>query len=175
MKSDRFLCHRLLLGFLDVTWHNVLKQFNPRPTENFCIKYLGQENKGNDHQLKKLLIVKQILLVSTLGNVQSTVWRICILNLGCKGLTYSATIQERKKETERAWSWSSGGFSKSLLHTMVFSPFHLIFVSFLALIFHLQLSMTFLINYFPYFLDVFGSVQERSKNSHHLSYKQHVV
>ena len=29
----------------------------------------GHENKGNDHQLKKLLIVKQILLVSTLRNV----------------------------------------------------------------------------------------------------------
>ena len=29
----------------------------------------GYENKGNDHRLKKLLIVKQILLVRTLGNV----------------------------------------------------------------------------------------------------------
>ena len=28
-----------------------------------------QENKGNDHQLKKFLIVKQILLDSTFGNV----------------------------------------------------------------------------------------------------------
>ena len=27
------------------------------------------KNKGNDHQVKKLLIVKLILLVSTLGNV----------------------------------------------------------------------------------------------------------
>ena len=27
------------------------------------------ENKGNDHQLKRLLIVRQILQVSTLGNV----------------------------------------------------------------------------------------------------------
>ena len=33
------------------------------------IKHLSQKNKGNDHQLKKLLIVKQILLVRTLGNV----------------------------------------------------------------------------------------------------------
>ena len=31
--------------------------------------------KGNDHQLKKLLIIRQILLVSTLGNV----WRMCVL------------------------------------------------------------------------------------------------
>ena len=40
---------------------------------------------SDDHQFKKLLIVKQILLVSTLGNVLETVWRICILMLGWKG------------------------------------------------------------------------------------------
>ena len=40
----------------------------------------------DDHQLKQLLIVKQILLVSLFGNVQRTVWRICILMLVCKGL-----------------------------------------------------------------------------------------
>ena len=40
----------------------------------------------NNHQINKLVIVKQILLVSTLGNVWRTVWRICILMLGCKGL-----------------------------------------------------------------------------------------
>ena len=34
----------------------------------------------------RLLIVKQILLVSTMGNVKRIVWRICILILGCKGL-----------------------------------------------------------------------------------------
>ena len=34
----------------------------------------------------KILIVKQILLVSTLGNVKRTVWRIYILMLECKGL-----------------------------------------------------------------------------------------
>ena len=36
----------------------------------------------------KLLIVKQILLVSTLGNVERIVWRISILMLRRKGLTY---------------------------------------------------------------------------------------
>ena len=36
----------------------------------------GHKKKGNDHQLKKLLIVIQILLFSTLGNVSRTVWRI---------------------------------------------------------------------------------------------------
>ena len=43
------------------------------------------ENKGNNHQLKKLLILKQILLTSILGNVRRTVWRICILMLAFKG------------------------------------------------------------------------------------------
>ena len=33
------------------------------------IAHKGHEKKGNDYQLKELLIVKQILLVSTLGNV----------------------------------------------------------------------------------------------------------
>ena len=33
------------------------------------IKHWGHENKGNDHQVKQLLIIKQILLVSSLGNV----------------------------------------------------------------------------------------------------------
>lgn len=40
----------------------------------------------HDHQLKKLFIVKQILPVGTFKNVCWTVWRICILILGCKGL-----------------------------------------------------------------------------------------
>ena len=35
-------------------------------------------------KLKKLLIVQQILHVSTLGNVYKIVWRICILISGCK-------------------------------------------------------------------------------------------
>ena len=45
---------------------------------------------GNDYQLEKLLIVKQTLLVSTLGNVLRTVWRICLLMLGCKGSSTTA-------------------------------------------------------------------------------------
>ena len=47
---------------------------------------LMSEDKGNDYQLKKLMIVKQILLVSALVNVQRTVWRIWTLMLRCKGL-----------------------------------------------------------------------------------------
>ena len=38
--------------------------------------------KKRQQQLKKLKILKQILLVSILGNV----WRICILMLGCEEL-----------------------------------------------------------------------------------------
>ena len=43
---------------------------------------------GNDHQLEKLLIVKQILRICTLANVERAVWRICILimKFGCEGL-----------------------------------------------------------------------------------------
>ena len=40
----------------------------------------------HDQQLKKLLIGEQILLVSTLGNVLGTVWRIYIMSR-CQGLT----------------------------------------------------------------------------------------
>ena len=41
----------------------------------------------NDHQLKKLLIVKQILLINTLGNTLRSVGRLCIQMLECKGLS----------------------------------------------------------------------------------------
>ena len=50
------------------------------------IKRQGLENKGNDHQLKKLLIIELILLVSTSGTVQRTVLGIWILILECRGL-----------------------------------------------------------------------------------------
>ena len=49
----------------------------------------SHENRGVDHQLKQLLIVKQILLVSPFGNVRRTIWRISILMLGCKGLKWA--------------------------------------------------------------------------------------
>ena len=50
------------------------------------IEYKGHENKGNDHKFKKLLIVKQILPVNTIGNVKRTVLRMWILILGWKEL-----------------------------------------------------------------------------------------
>ena len=52
------------------------------------VSHKGREIKGNDHQLKNLLILKQILLVSPLGNVKRAEWRIYILMLGCKGLNF---------------------------------------------------------------------------------------
>ena len=49
-------------------------------------------------QPTKLLIVTQILLVSTLQNEQSTIWRISILMLGGKGLSlrnYSSELHTK--------------------------------------------------------------------------------
>ena len=60
---------------------HLISPYNITPESN--IK--GHENKGNDHQLKKFYIANQILLVSTLENVQMTARRKCILMLGCKG------------------------------------------------------------------------------------------
>ena len=37
--------------------------------------------------ITKLLIVEQILLISTLANTLRTIWRIQMLMLGCKGST----------------------------------------------------------------------------------------
>ena len=57
----------------------------------------SQEYKGYDHQLKKLLIVKQIHLVSTLRRILWTVWRICTLMLGCKELNHCLKRAKEKK------------------------------------------------------------------------------
>ena len=51
--------------------------------------------KGNDHQPKKLLIVKQSLLVNALGNniqkcIENFVENIQLLVLGHKGLTLAS-------------------------------------------------------------------------------------
>ena len=55
------------------------------------IKCKGNENKVNDHQPKKLLIVRQILFDSTGENIKR-VWRICMLILGCKELKESYRV-----------------------------------------------------------------------------------
>ena len=50
------------------------------------MKHKGREQKGNFQQVKKVLIVKQILLMSIIGNVWRTAWRIRMLISGFKGL-----------------------------------------------------------------------------------------
>ena len=64
-------------------WH-LISPYNITPE----LKHEGHENKGNDLQIKKLLFVKGIVPVSTLGNVVRTIQNkmcILILLLGCKG------------------------------------------------------------------------------------------
>ena len=87
----------IVLDPLQIDWHiislyNISQPSPPPPSPNHTL----QKNKGNDYQLKKLLIVKQILLVITLGNVKRTVWRICILKLGCREFTHL--------EKEKCWN-----------------------------------------------------------------------
>ena len=48
------------------------------------MNHKGHENEESDRQPKKLLIVKQILLVLTLENVQTMSWKISILMSRCK-------------------------------------------------------------------------------------------
>ena len=70
-------------------WNNHFKALNPQEwlssTFSFqnhpWIKHYVHENKENDNKLEKLSTFKQILFVSSLGNVYRTVWRICILML----------------------------------------------------------------------------------------------
>ena len=82
------------------------------------IKHEGYENKGNDHQLKKLMIVIQTLLVSVLGNVYKTVWRICILMLGRK-----EDMTERRREWSdlpiRSQTLASPGLKHKVLNQVV--------------------------------------------------------
>ena len=54
---------------------------------------MGHEKKWNDRQVKTVLGVKQILFnISTTENRKKTVWRICILILGLKGLKKSEKL-----------------------------------------------------------------------------------
>ena len=74
--------------FKPLTLKSDLHLFSPyNITPESLIRVMREEN---NHQINKLMIVKQILLVSTLGNVWRTVWRICILMSGHKGLKLNA-------------------------------------------------------------------------------------
>ena len=94
ISLERFFAMFILISLLMKTSLKRLPQhFDHKEwvASNFSIQYppwithYGHENKGNDHQLKEFLIVKQILPVSTSGNVYRTVRRKCIQKIGCKG------------------------------------------------------------------------------------------
>ena len=61
------------------------------------------------------MIVKQILLVGALVNVQRSVWRICILMFGCKGL-----MQQKQKCHSSATRYLgvSTNFSTNMLSSL---------------------------------------------------------
>ena len=79
---------------------------------NFSLQYYpwikddSHENRGNDHQLRKLLIFQQILLLSIIGNVSRTIRRICVLILRGKKLANrsleSSPPREQTTGRERA-------------------------------------------------------------------------
>ena len=84
---------------------STMNLLTPYSDQHACISFLltvsplhqtfrsWEKRKWSLIQLEKFLIDKQILLVSTLGNVLRTVWRICILMLGCKGFTLTCELQ----------------------------------------------------------------------------------
>ena len=89
-------------------WH-LISPYNITPKSNTKVTRI----KENDHQLKTLLIVKQILLVSTLVNVQRSVWRICILMFGCKGL-----MQQKCHSSATRYLGVSTNFSTNMLSSL---------------------------------------------------------
>ena len=54
-------------------------------TNGYLPIHEGPGNRENDHQLHKLLTVKNILFLSTLEDIPRTVWRLCVLMLLCNG------------------------------------------------------------------------------------------
>ena len=80
--------------------------------ELFCSKvryhpyiiHWGKENIGADHWLERLVIVRQILPVGTLGNVKRTVWRLCLLMLECQGLAVSSNFNIYWLMSQDCWA-----------------------------------------------------------------------
>ena len=60
--------------------------------------------------LIKVMTLKQILLLGTSENVKRTVWRICILILGCKGLKPRKSVKSptRTAGSARGVHWFGG-------------------------------------------------------------------
>ena len=75
--------------------------FDPQewPASNFSshyhswITHSSHEIKGNDQQLKKLVIFKRTFLFSTSRNVRRAMWTKYILMLGCNRLKVKSTHQ----------------------------------------------------------------------------------
>ena len=91
-------------GILSQSCNSILTLWSLRMTSIqflLTISPLKVTRKGSDHRLKKLLIVKQILLVSALQNVWRTVWRILMLMIGCKGLKCSRRVNNQKQSLRR--------------------------------------------------------------------------
>ena len=65
-------------------------------------------------KLKKLLIVQQILHVSTLRNVYRIVWRICILISGCKVQLGKSLPPELGFLEDRLLNWFEGYITQSI-------------------------------------------------------------
>ena len=83
-----------------------------------------------------LLINKQILLVSTLGNVERTVWRICIMTLRCKGLRwwmYLSTFSAKIYSSHLAKCFSFYSFTHSFTSLLTHSFFHVDIYNFICL------------------------------------------
>jgi len=61
------------LGALDLgkmtKFSYIFMAFNPKEQPPSQTKHKCHENKGNEHQEEKVLIFKQILLISTIGNI----------------------------------------------------------------------------------------------------------
>ena len=74
---------------------------------------LRSKNTRNNQQLKRPLIVKQTLQVSTLGNIWGKVRRICILMFGVKGWSLKAQSSNRDDwvHREKYLSLHSWGFN----------------------------------------------------------------
>ena len=77
------------------------------------IKDDSHENRGNDHQLRKLLIFQQILLLNIIGNVWRTIRRICVLILRGKKLANrslsSPVLPENRQQEGSVHSFPKGG------------------------------------------------------------------
>ena len=82
---NHFLSQLILYVFASLKFTEL---FHPLQwlTPNFSLQYHPSVTWIREMFIKKkkIYIFKQILFVSTLGNVQRTVWRICILMLGSK-------------------------------------------------------------------------------------------